>query len=281
MSLDTSSEYPCHSLTEWAALPREERTVSSSRDLGPKHQLHLRLAEKRDAQNIIVFMPAAQSGIENGQINPLFSRWAWAFDHPESHVVAISDPSISYHETLAGGWFVSPDFDVLQETASDLALIADALAVPRRNITIYGSSLGGFGAIALASILRDSYAIAEVPQVNVMDWPIASAKRNIETHITKMSLQDYYQLHPEQIDLLSRFQHENCVPGFTLVTNPDDTTFAGQMSFLQKTFDVGGSDIVRDSIHLIMESRISGHRVLSRPWANSLIRSVQAFRAQV
>ncbi|MGY5765386.1 hypothetical protein ACXET9_09300 [Brachybacterium sp. DNPG3] len=271
MTSDAGQWTDAPTVGEWAGLPRQPRTQAITEDLGSGLRMHLRIAERGEAQTLLVLMPAAQSQIEKGQINPLFSRWNWIPDYPDSHVIAVSDPALYQGDGLAAAWFVSPGLDVLARIAKAVSAIAGELGVGQESIVVYGSSLGGFGSLSLASLLAGARAVAEIPQLDLQRWPVPTALAALEDSITGKPLDSYRQDRPEQLDVLSRFRTTGVVPGFLLITNPEDKTYREHLEFMGAVRSLGAGVEVKGASRLQVETRVSGHRVLPREDAAILL----------
>lgn len=249
----------------WASLDRAPRTASVGVQLDHELRLHMRIAERAaGANSIVVFMPAAQAGNDKGQINPLFSRWNWARDYPNSHVVAISDPALYYSEEILAAWYVSPEIDIMKVIAQSVRDISNTLLIPEHAIVVYGSSLGGFGALSLAAILDGASAVCEIPQVDLERWPVPSALRALEDKILLGPLSDHRQRHPEQIDVLARFRAANRVPDMRLITNIQDPLFEDHLQFVADAAKLSTEKIHVGRIELAIENRVQGHQVLTQ-----------------
>lgn len=259
-------------ISEWAAMPRGPRTISVRRDLGNGQRLHMRIAERKRARSLLVLMPAAQSRIEQGQINPLFSRWNWIPDYPDAHVIAVSDPAIYADKSLSAAWFISPQIDIIDEISRAVDETRSQLEVAPEAVVTYGSSLGGFGALGVAAMLPGTRAVAEIPQLDLCRWPVPTALAALERHVTGMPLEKYRADHPEQLDVLERFRKVASVPEFLLITNPQDHTYGDHLGLLRAVHELGPQVEVRGASRLRIDPRVSGHRVLSREDASVLLR---------
>lgn len=97
---------------------------------------------------------------------PKFARWSWAERFP-GHVLALDDPTLELDDALELGWFMGRrDADATAELADIIAAFAERLGVAPGGIVFYGSSGGGFAALALAHRLQGSVAVAINPQVD-------------------------------------------------------------------------------------------------------------------
>jgi len=94
---------------------------------------------------------------------PIFARWDWT-DKVDGHILAISDPTLGFSDATFISWYLG---DVARNPIPGLCEIAGAVASRVKAEPIfYGSSAGGFGAIA-AACHSGGKAIAINPQTDV------------------------------------------------------------------------------------------------------------------
>ncbi len=219
---------------------------------------------------LTVLMPAALGGARSDRTAAIVSRFSWAHLWPESAVLAIADPCLQESSKLNGAWFIHSRHDVLAAIAALAARKAEQLRVPADRITFYGSSLGGFGAIAAASALPGSRAVAEVPQIYFRNW-MASSVRDVERHLLRMPIADFHARHPERLSLPDRLIHSGNVPSIRLITNPGELRLDEQLEFLEWARTAGLP--ISGPIELFSTDRVSGHQVLDRSAVRWLVSS--------
>lgn len=258
-------------LDQWSFLERSARTASVGVKISPLLRLHTRIAERPGARSLLVLMPAAQSRIERGQLNPLFSRWNWIGDYSGSHVVAISDPALYHDESLSAAWYLSPELDVLESIANTLRTICEVLSLEESAVLVYGSSLGGFGALGVAAHLDGASAVSEIPQLDLERWPVPSALRALEEKILQEPLSEYRKQHPEQVDVVARFRKVGRVPRLRLITNVDDPLFVDHLRFVEDAARLSTEQLPVSQVELTIEDRVRGHHVLSREQVASML----------
>lgn len=116
-----------------------------------------------DSSKLIVFLPAVRSK----DIYPYYPRISWGKELSEkSNILYIADPyqHLPEYQEPMGSWFVSPEGKfVLPELARNIESFALEQGI--KEILFYGSSMGGFAAVVLASLTEGSKAIAECPQL--------------------------------------------------------------------------------------------------------------------
>lgn len=102
--------------------------------------------------------------------NPVFQRSSWSNQIPQTQVY-IYDPTLMDHSNLSLGWAVGRAGHWAVPAIRDVAVvITDALCGTGHQRTYFGSSAGGFVAIALASFDQRSRFIANNPQVDWLKW---------------------------------------------------------------------------------------------------------------
>lgn len=220
------------------------------------------------ADQLVCFMPAALPITATRNPRQL-SRLNWHVDMPNQHVLALADPAMALHDELFASWYLHPTTDLLEEMALMVGEQAKQLGVANDKVLFYGSSLGGFGALAMASLLPGSSAIAEVPQIDVAQWPKPGALRAMETHILGMPFGQFKVAHPYMVDLSERFKKSRLIPPFLMVTNATDMSLDIQQSFME---NVTTSDLLKiGKQDFLMTGKVEGHGALSRGLALSLI----------
>lgn len=230
--------------------------------------MHGVLARRERAERLVCFMPAAQTGTGTRRAK-LFSRWSWQTVMPNQHVMALSDPALGLDGAIRGAWFLHPERDLLEEMAQMVrGQIAD-LGLENDQVLFYGSSLGGFGALGMASLLPGACAIAEIPQIDVAQWPSRGSIKAMETALLKRSFAEHRQRHPEMVDVRERFRKSHLIPPFLLVTNESDMSIGIQRELME---DVAAAQLPRiGEQRMLLATAVSGHAALPQADALALI----------
>jgi hypothetical protein len=115
---------------------------------------------------------------------PAFSRWSWAEQHKfPGHVLCVADPTLDLHEELGLGWYLgTTDQDAGDELATLIRCFAEGLGIPNGKIIFWGSSGGGFGALALAARIENTTAVAINAQTDLFAYEIPEAIESIRKH---------------------------------------------------------------------------------------------------
>jgi len=129
-------------------------------------------------QRLFVMLSAATRRSE--QRLPVFNRWTWAETKRfPGHVLCVADPTLELHDEMNLGWYLGTDeHDVSEELSRFIRRFAEALGIPEDRIVIWGSSGGGFSALAVTSHIEKATAVAINAQTDIFAYEIA---RYIET----------------------------------------------------------------------------------------------------
>lgn len=220
-------------------------------------------------RGLVVFLPGALSPKREDRSMPVFHRWSWAEDLPDFAVLTIADPALRQDAELDGAWFIHPEVDVVREIAAVVLEHARERGLGPDKILFYGSSLGGFGALAAAAAAR-ARAVAEVPQIDFRGW-LPGAVRAVEKRILGMTVTEYRRHHPERVDVWSRFLFERYVPPFTMISNEADRCFPQQLKLIST---IRSSTLYRaESADLLVTARTHEHQTLQRAVALRAIRA--------
>lgn len=219
---------------------------------------YLALNDGRDAL-IVLMSNALVVGREDRRF-PAFHRWSWAKEWPNCTVLAIADPGLRRRPILDGAWYLDAEHDTIRGVAELAQAEAEKRGIPAQNLLFYGSSLGGFGALAAASAARGR-ALAEVPQIDVTKW-FPGAIEKIETWVLRQPIADFRTSFGEQVDVWDRFLFEKHIPPFTILTNETDRSFSDQLELLGL---VREHSLYRETqADLVISARTEGHRVQSK-----------------
>ncbi|MBV1780714.1 hypothetical protein KRR55_16485 [Paeniglutamicibacter sp. ABSL32-1] len=213
-------------------------------------------------------MPAAQTGTGIRRWK-LLSRWNWHTVMPNQHVLALSDPALGLDDEIRGAWYLHPTDDLLEEMAVMVQEQVIRLGLSNDQILFYGSSLGGFGALGMASLLPGSSAIAEIPQIDVSQWPSPGSIKAMENRVLGKTFSEHRIDHPEMVDVRDRFKKSNLIPPFLLVSNETDMSIAIQQDFMA---DVAMAALPRvGQQRMLLTNHVSGHAALAQLEALALI----------
>ncbi|MDH1336344.1 hypothetical protein N5D77_19705 [Comamonas thiooxydans] len=226
-----------------------------------------------NAKKLICLLPSAQPQ-SSAQINPIFHRWSWAYQFRDCHVICVSDPAL-YYSDIHASWFIGKGkIDLVNEIAVFLKEILERIGFSEDQVILYGSSMGGFGALMIASHLRGALAIAEVPQIDLRKYPIKSSIEKIEKEVLSgVKIEDYALTYPERVSVLDRFNKKNYIPPFKLITNLADEACADHIDIFNRLRELREDSAVVGDLDLTITAEDFGHKPLPTPYGVAYIRS--------
>ncbi len=230
----------------------------------------LRRVEKSNV--LIVAFPSALAKNESGE--PIYHRWSWG-EKFDTNFVSLSDPSFK-KVGLLGGWFIDDgDRDIIQEYSVLIKKIANELGIDNENIVFYGSSMGGFGALMTATYFEGSLCVAEVPQLDLRNYPWKSAIAAIESKcLNGTSLEGFYKSYPERVSVIERMKKNSNFPNCEIISNFEDEENS-ELLTLQKAYKSYKTDnVFTGSIGLLTLSRFSGHKPLPTLFAVKILKFI-------
>ncbi len=225
------------------------------------------------AEHLICLFPSAQqANIE--RLNPVFHRWTWAYQLEKAHTISLSDPAL-HESTLHANWFQSKaGHDYFRITADFIKILASKLSIEPNKIVLYGSSMGGFGALMSGAHIPESLVIAEVPQIDLRKYYISSSLRQLEeTHFNKCPINNFYTKRKEQINVIDRFIEQRSMPSIEIITNDADPACSEHITFLTEIRNIRPILEVVGDLSVTCRAESAGHKPLTTSVAIKIIKS--------
>lgn len=193
---------------------------------------------------------------------PFYTRWTWNYN--ESYL-CYNDPSRYLNKRIRGGWGVGTENDYYLENIKNIILkICDKLNILNENILFYGSSMGGFMSLMLATMVKQSTALADIPQLNLIhikyhwdDFKEFSFKNRSDEYIIKN--------YGYRFNFIEMMKKEKYVPNAFLVLNytfPDDAKIHYKQFFSEELCEVPFNE-VSNNLKIIINGKNKGHEPLS------------------
>lgn len=163
---------------------------------------------------------------------PWFNRWSWPF---EGSLLYYHDPTLYLADDIYAPWGVgTPDVWYLKQISIIVSKISHKINVYNDEILFYGSSAGGFCSLALSIFVKNSIALADIPQFDVTKFgshwkAIKNASFDMyddETFIKKYN---------ERLNIMTLIRKENYVPNAYIILDCSfDTDFKKQYHLFLK-----------------------------------------------
>ena len=150
----------------------------------------------KEEQRLFVMLTAAIRRSEHSL--PVFNRWTWAQAGKfPGHVLCIADPTLELHEDMQLGWYLGTDkHDASEELSRFILRFAEALGISADKIIVWGSSEGGFSALAVTSHIEKATAVAINAQTDIFAYEnartIEAVKQNCFSSQTAQHIQEHF-----------------------------------------------------------------------------------------
>ena len=184
---------------------------------------------KSTSSNLVCFGSGAINGVdlERFKQKPRFNRQSWKINES---TIYYNDPTRYINNQLLGGWGIGTPDEWYLETIKDIIVkIADFIEINHENILFYGSSLGGFMSIQLATLVKHSKALADVPQLTFEN---AKYYQHIKPIIfPNLSDDEIHEKFNHRLNVLELIKKEKYIPNAILI------------------FDIGELDIAEHYVH--------------------------------
>ncbi|MGE0698069.1 MAG: hypothetical protein AB7O57_03160 [Hyphomicrobiaceae bacterium] len=114
---------------------------------------------------LLVFFPALRrAGLENVMF---YNRLTWESDF-DCSCLYLADPALQFSSEVRGGWFQGrPEYFTVERMALDLSDIIKEFRFDPAKTLLYGSSQGGYGALAVGAHMGPVKVLAECPQTRL------------------------------------------------------------------------------------------------------------------
>lgn len=170
---------------------------------------------------LYVLMPAAVN--RKKSLIPAFNRWTWAKDGVfPGNVLCVSDPTLELHDDLEIGWCLGrKEHCATTELSRFVTRFAEERKIPYENIVIYGSSAGGFAALALSAKIDGSTAVAINPQVDALAYSGKEQVALVSEVCFGVPQDKIKRDYPERVDMKEAWRNKNKSRAF-FVQNLED-----------------------------------------------------------
>lgn len=175
---------------------------------------------KSTSNDLICLGPSglrSKAEIDKFRNRPMFSRHSWDFE--ESVLLYNDNTRYAWDDDLGAGWGVGLPHDFFLENIGHIIVkIAKYFKIKNKDILFYGSSMGGFTSIELATMIKESYAIAENTQIDATKWmEQVYVKNGLPAKLYEKETLEKYQ--PYTYNALELMKKENYIPNLTIITD--------------------------------------------------------------
>lgn len=157
---------------------------------------------------LFVLLPSA---ISRGEIAlPVFNRWNWAEKgFFPGNTLCISDPTLEMEDKLGLPWLLGDRLNfATDELAEFISKFAASKKIPNTRVVFYGSSAGGFSALALSARVEGSIAIAINAQTDIMSYSVKNQVALIrKTCFDNLSEEEIRDKYPSRVQMISLWEN--------------------------------------------------------------------------
>ncbi|MES3709724.1 hypothetical protein QC590_15975 [Pseudomonas putida] len=175
-----------------------------------------------DTKALFVLMPSAVDRQKSSL--PAFHRWTWAASgFFPGNVLCLSDPTLALHDDLKLGWMLGDKDNCATLELSDfITNLAKAKGIANDHIVIYGSSAGGFAALAMSALIEGSVAVAVNPQIDATAYVFTAQVDLVSETCFGISKEEVRRQFANRVDMTTRWASVKHSKAF-LVQNTTDT----------------------------------------------------------
>jgi hypothetical protein len=172
---------------------------------GNTYQFHSIYLPRKAEKRLFVLLTAS---VERAKYKvPIFDRWSHTNRFP-GYLLSVSDPTLDIHPRLDIGWYLgSSEHDATAELADIVKIFASRLNIPHSHIVFYGCSAGGFAALALASHIPGSIAVALNPQIIVTKYMTRFVEEMLEDCFDNMDKVQALKTYPMRFSMAERYKN--------------------------------------------------------------------------
>ena len=150
---------------------------------------------------------------------PDFPRFSWHNSFQES-LIYYADPTFYISKEIKTGWYMGTEDNWYLERIAEIILkIVENFEVENKNILFYGTSVGGFSSIMLATLFKKSTALVGNPQIlisNHYDSPYNNIKKYCFNDQCEEKILEKYSYRFNVFDL---FKRESYIPHIIYLVN--------------------------------------------------------------
>lgn len=230
---------------------------------------------KKNNNKLVVLGSGAvpKKDIERFKNKPYYNRWSWKYN---CSFICYNDPSRYLHDKSRGLWGVGVENDYYLENIKNIILkIAYKQDILNKNILFYGSSMGGFMSLLLATMVKESKAIADIPQLSLI------YDKNIWNQIREFSFDNksneyIINNYGYRLDFIEMMKKENYIPKAILIldyTSSFDVETQYALFFSSELSKIPFNKNT-NNLKIIINGKNIGHKPLSYDETMYLINSI-------
>lgn len=208
---------------------------------------------------------------------PLFNRHSWDF---EESTIYYNDPTLYINNEILVPWGIGDEHEwYLKNISIIIKNIAKTINIKNKNIIFYGSSSGGYTSLMLSVLIKNSIAIADIPQIDCTtfsQWgPITKYCFN------GRDSQDIIEEYDYRLKFTSLIKKEEYIPNaFLLLDTSVKPDFERQYIHL---FNYLNNLPINNenTIKIIIRSKNKGHTPLNKEETLNIIKKIKKINEDI
>lgn len=182
-------------------------------------QFNLFFQPKQGSKELYVFF---NGPLKEGSKPDSFQRYKVAREL-DANCLHISDP-IHYKEDTSCGWYVGrSNYNFQIVVRKIIERFRDLLELSNTEITLIGASSGGFAAIAVGALLKESKTIAINPHTIIKKAKGAALTNLLSTQFGGISEEDFHTSYPLQANVSQVVTKHNKTQSITIIQDSSKT----------------------------------------------------------
>lgn len=239
-----------------------------------KYEFRINIKENCDKLLVLGSGAVPIEQIKRFKDKPYYNRLTWNFN---VSTIYFNDPTRYLNNELQGGWGIGIEEDWYLKNIKDIILkISQKCNIINENILFFGSSMGGFMALFLATMVKQSKALVDIPQLN-MNIYMEKHWNNIKKFSFNNKSDDYVlKNYSHRINIIDMIKKENYIPDATLILNYSHLFDIKQQYAYFFGEELNKINFTENSnfIKVIIHGKIKGHAPLSNEETYKLINFV-------
>jgi hypothetical protein len=181
--------------------------------------IYFRLHKKEDSEKLVILFNGAVDREKTGIMT--FQRWSWADDF-DVNVLNIADGTLDTGEIQIGWGVGNEDFWFIDEIDSLIRIIMKELGVTENNLTLYGSSSGGFQAITCGLKFPKCNVVMENAQTDVRKYYPSAVEKLAGAAFKSITFEEFSSNYENRLSLSTIIDNHNKAPNTLIIQNIND-----------------------------------------------------------
>lgn len=203
---------------------------------------------------------------------PWFNRWSWSF---EGSTLFFHDPTLYLSDEIFAPWGVgTPEVWYLEKIAVIIQKLAQKLEIKNEDILFFGSSAGGFTSLVLSILIKNTIALADVPQFDITKW--GSHWKPIKNASFDMDVETFIEKYNERLNIMTLIKKEKYIPNaYILMDCSVETDFSRQYMFFLKELNDFEYENEGNTMKLVIYGKNLKHAPTSQQNTLSIMKNIR------